>query len=61
MSDPIDTDLQKRLGKKARHITWVNQMRAGFMNPADRPDYYEQVANEKEEEEKRKKREGNKG
>ena len=51
-----ETDIKKRLGDKYRHITWVNTIRAGLMNPADRPQYYTDVANQKDEEEKRQKR-----
>lgn len=51
MSD--ESDEKKRLGKKARHITWVDRIKAGFRPPEERAQYIEDTANRKEDEERR--------
>lgn len=49
------SDLDKKLGNKKRHLTWVDTIKAGFRPPEEQDQYLIDVANAKEEEEKRRK------
>lgn len=55
------SDEEKRLGKKLRHITWVDRLKSGFQPPEERAKFIEDTANRKEEEERRRKRKSGKG
>ena len=50
------SDFKKRLGDKARHITWVDEIKGALMHPNSRNEYLEDVANRKDAEEKAQKR-----